>query len=89
MRLFDDLKSAKSIYVKGLMFLTLAIIAGALLLVRVPRIDIAILLMVCVWAACRAYYFAFYVIEHYVDTDFRYSGLTDFLRYLVSTRRKP
>jgi hypothetical protein len=31
-----------------------------------------------IWCFARAYYFAFYVIEHYVDGSYRYAGLGDF-----------
>lgn len=61
-------------------------IAGGLLIARAPRPDVVILLLLCVWASCRAYYFAFYVIEHYVDSSFRFSGLLDFAKYILSRR---
>jgi hypothetical protein len=35
----------------------------------------------------RAYYFAFYVIQHYVDPGYRFSGLFSFLRYFLRSRR--
>jgi hypothetical protein len=31
-----------------------------------------------IWSFARAYYFAFYVIEHYVDGSYRFAGLGDF-----------
>jgi hypothetical protein len=40
-----------------------------------------------VWAFCRFYYFAFYVIEHYVDASYRFSGLLSLLHYAISKRR--
>ncbi len=83
MPLFDDLKTAKWLYLKGLLFLLLAMLAAGQLIARMPRIDVIILLCICVWASCRAYYFAFYVIEHYADPGYRYSGLIDFVRYAV------
>ena len=86
MRLFQDIQSAKWIYAKGLFFILLTIIAGGLLIARAPRLDVVILLLICVWASCRAYYFAFYVIEHYVDSSFRFSGLIDFAKYVISGR---
>jgi hypothetical protein len=46
------------------------------------------LLALAVWCFCRFYYFAFYVIEHYVDPGFKFSGLWAFFRYAVSRRRK-
>ncbi len=30
-----------------------------------------------------AYYFAFYVIEHYVDPGYRFAGLWSFVRYVL------
>ena len=83
MRLTQDLTSAKWIYAKGLLFVLLAMIAACLLLYRAPHWHVLALLAICVWASCRAYYFAFYVIEHYVDSDFHYSGLLNFMSYVL------
>jgi hypothetical protein len=44
------------------------------------------LLAITIWCFCRSYYFAFYVIEHYVDPGYRFSGLGSFLRYFLSRR---
>ncbi len=88
MGLFDDLKSASWLYLKGILFLLLALLAGGLLIARMPQPDVVVLLLVCVWASCRAYYFAFYVVQHYADPEFRYSGLIDFLRYAITKRSK-
>lgn len=38
------------------------------------------LLALAVWGFCRAYDFAFYVIEHYIDPGYRYAGLWHFVR---------
>ena len=46
----------------------------------VASLKIIGLLAVAIWAFCRAYYFAFYVIDHYIDPSQRYAGLVDFLR---------
>ena len=45
-------------------------------------------LALAVWCFCRFYYFAFYVIEHYVDPGYRFSGLGSFVGYLLSKRRR-
>lgn len=55
----------------------------ALILVEVPSWWVAGLLAAVVWSAARLYYFMFYVIERYVDPDYRFSGLFDFVRYLL------
>jgi hypothetical protein len=43
---------------------------------------------VAIWSFCRFYYFAFYVIEKYVDSSYRFAGLTSFARYLIAQRRQ-
>lgn len=86
MGLFDDLESPKWLYLKGMLFLMMAVLAGGLLIAKAPRADIVVLLLVCIWASCRAYYFAFYVIEHYADPGYRFSGLVDFARYALRRR---
>lgn len=45
-----------------------------------------LLLLICIWAFSRFYYFAFYVLHHYADPDFRYAGLWDLMKYLVSKK---
>ena len=75
-----DLKNPRVIYFKGWLFLACGFAAGALLLLRRWDWQDALLLGICVWCFCRFYYFAFYVIEHYVDGDYRYAGLWDFAR---------
>jgi hypothetical protein len=46
------------------------------------------LLAICIWAFCRFYYFAFYVLHHYADPEFKYSGLLDLLKYLLMGKRR-
>ncbi len=73
------------------MFLFMGSAAAALLILESPSVRVALLLALAVWSFCRAYYFAFYVIEHYVDPGFRFSGLGAFARYWFSRRsgRRP
>jgi len=84
----QDLKSSRLIYAKGFLFFALGIVSATLLLVETPNLKVAGLLALMVWAFCRAYYFAFYVIEHYVDSTFKFSGLWSFVRYLLRKKRK-
>jgi hypothetical protein len=77
-----DLASANWIKFKGLLFLLLGLAAVLLLWLEQPTLKVALLLALAVWSFCRAYYFAFYVIERYVDPGFRFSGLGAFLVYL-------
>lgn len=76
-----NLTDPRWIKAKGVLFVILGLLAAALLLVEHPSLIDAILLLICVWSFCRAYYFAFYVIEHYVDPGYRFSGLGSFIRY--------
>jgi len=46
------------------MRLGVRLLASTLLLLRHPKATTALLLAVAVWGFCRAYYFAFYVIDH-------------------------
>jgi hypothetical protein len=82
----EDLKSAKMIWLKGVLFFLIGIASAVLLLLENPTLKVAVLLAVAIWAFCRAYYFAFYVIQNYVDPGFRFSGLISFLKYLLKKR---
>jgi hypothetical protein len=82
-----DLANPRWIKVKGLLFLGLGVMASVLLLVEHPELKVALLLALAIWCFCRAYYFAFYVIEKYVDPGYRFSGLGSFARYLLKTRK--
>ena len=83
-----DLTNPKWIKLKGLLFLVIGLLASLLLLLEHPDWKTGALLVISLWCFCRFYYFAFYVIEHYVDPAYRFSGLWSFARYLCS-RRKP
>jgi len=83
-----DLTSATWIRVKGMLFLVLGTAAAALLILEHPSWKLAGLLVLAIWCFCRFYYFAFYVIEKYVDPGYKFSCLWSFARYLLS-RRKP
>jgi hypothetical protein len=63
-------------------------LASAGLLLEVPTLRTAVLLSVAIWGFCRAYYFAFYVVEHYIDPGYRFAGLWDFTTYVLTHRRR-
>ncbi|MCB1231706.1 MAG: hypothetical protein KDN19_15660 [Verrucomicrobiae bacterium] len=79
-----DLKSTRAICFKGFLFLALGIFAAALILCLFPDGKLAVLLAIAIWGFCRFYYFAFYVIERWVDPEYRFSGLIDFFRYWMN-----
>ena len=81
-----DLKNLKIIIAKGFLFLGLGLLAAILLLLEAWSIKVLLLLVLAIWAFCRFYYFAFYVIEHYVDSQYRFAGLLSFFRYLLRKR---
>lgn len=85
----SDLKSPRIIWLKGVLFLFMGCLAAALLLLEARSLLVALLLAIAVWSFCRAYYFAFYVIQHYVDPGYKFAGLLDFLRYAWRRRRRP
>ena len=69
-----DITSPRLLYLKGSLFLLSGSIAALLLLLESPTLRTAALLTLSVWCFARAYYFAFYVIEHYIDPAKRYDG---------------
>jgi len=83
-----DISSPTWIKVKGLLFLAVGIAASALLILDNLTWKAVVLLALAVWSFCRFYYFAFYVIEHYVDPNYRFSGLISFVRHLFQRRRR-
>ena len=83
-----DLTNPRVIKLKGVLFLVMGMMASGLLLYDAPSIRTALLLCIAIWSFCRFYYFAFYVIEHYVDPGYKFSGLWSFAKYLFKRRRK-
>jgi hypothetical protein len=81
-----DLQSHRWMWVKAFLFLIIGITSSALILVELPDLRVLALLLLAIWSFCRAYYFAFYVIEHYIDPAFRFSGLFAAFRYLWKQR---
>lgn len=80
----SDLKSPALLYFKGGLMLATGLLAAALLLLDRPDLRSVLLLGIAIWGFCRAYYFAFYVVEHYIDPGYRYAGLTSFFRHAVT-----
>jgi hypothetical protein len=83
-----DLTSAFWIKLKGLLFLVIGIGAAVFLLLDNLKWQTAVLLAMTIWGFCRFYYFAFYVIEKYVDPGYKFSGLISFARYLLQRQKK-
>jgi hypothetical protein len=81
-----DITNPKLIYAKGFLFLLAGLMASAALLLEYPTVRVALLLGLAVWSFARFYYFAFYVIQHYVDPGYRFAGLGPFVLYLLRRR---
>lgn len=81
-----DLKSKPLIVLKGILFAIIASLACTANLLDDRLAVRAAALVFCVWAACRFYYFLFYVLEKYVDASLRYAGIFALFR---SIHRRP
>lgn len=81
-----DIKSPTLLYAKGFLFLLTGLFASALLICEQPTLKVALLLAIAVWGFARSYYFAFYVIEHYIDPSYKFAGLWSFARYVLSRK---
>lgn len=79
----SDIRNPKLLYLKVGLFLVLGLMAAGILLAEHPDVRFAALLAVAVWAFARAYYFVFYVIEHYVDPGYKFAGLWSFGQYVL------
>jgi hypothetical protein len=82
-----DLTNPRVLYVKAGLFLGAGCLSSAALILEHPTLKVAALLALAVWCFARAYYFAFYVVEHYADPSFRYAGLWSLIRYALARPR--
>ncbi len=81
-----DITNPRLLYFKGGLFVGTGLLASGLLVLECPNLKVAALLVVAIWCFARAYYFAFYVVEHYADPGFRFAGLWSFARYAWARR---
>jgi len=77
-----NLTNPKVIYIKGFLFLIGGLLASTLILIDNPTLKCTALLIVAIWCFARSYYFAFYVIQNYIDPKYKFSSLYSFLIYL-------
>jgi hypothetical protein len=82
-----DITNPRMLYVKAGLFVAGGVLASTILLVEHPSWNVVLLLATAVWCFARAYYFAFYVVQHYADPGYRFAGLFGFLVYAVRRRR--
>ncbi len=81
-----DLKEARWMFLKAALFLGIGILASAGVLIEDFSFQKLALLLLAMWAFCRLYYFCFYVIERYIDADYKFAGLSSVLIYLWRRR---
>jgi hypothetical protein len=81
-----DIRNPRLLWLKFGLLILLGLLAAGTALVLYPSFQLAVLLVIAIWAFCRAYYFAFYVIEHYIDPKYRFAGLTSLVRYALRNR---
>lgn len=84
-----DITSHRLLWFKFSLFVLLGALAVIAQLLLFPDWRLAGLMAIAIWAFCRAYYFAFYVIQHYVDPQFRFAGLGSFARYALGELSRP
>ena len=78
-----DLTSPVLIHLKGWLFLAILVFSIALLLFQLTSWESVLLLVLVVWSSARFYYYLFYVIENYIDPEYRFSGVLSALRFMT------
>ncbi len=82
-----DLTNPRWIIAKGLMFAVIVLMSSVgIVFYDDPWHELG-LLPLCLWAACRFYYFLFHVLERYVGLGGKYTGLMDLAQRLWRVRR--
>lgn len=76
------------IFVKAGLFVLLALLAAAILVLQQPTWTTAGCALALGWASARAYYFVFHVVQHWVDPEFRFRGLVEFVVWWRNRRRR-
>jgi hypothetical protein len=84
-----DLENARWMYVKAVLFAGIGTVSSGLIILSNPTLQSSVLLLLALWSFCRLYYFAFYVIEKYIDPAFKFSGLFSAAKYFLTNPRRP
>jgi hypothetical protein len=85
--MLGDIQNPRWLYAKAILLLLVGLLASVMVLMESLTLRTAALLAIAIWGFCRAYYFTFYVIEHYVDPGFKFAGLWSFVRYAWTRSR--
>lgn len=83
-----DLTSKRWIIAKGILFALLTTLAGVLIVFAdLLTWQRAVVLAICLWAACRFYYSLFHVLHAYVDPSLPSTGVINLVKRLAARRR--
>ena len=82
-----DIKKVWLLYLKGFLLFLTGFISSVILILSSFNFKTIVLLLLAIWGFCRAYYFAFYVIQHYIDPNYKFAGLLDFAKYSLKKGR--
>jgi hypothetical protein len=83
-----DIKSSRLLYIKAFLFLFLGIGSAVGLIIRSPDWETIFLVAAAVWGFSRFYFFAFYVLENYIDDDYKFSSLSHFVVYIMQKKKE-
>ena len=81
-----DLKNTKLIGLKATLFVLTGALSGTTLFLQNASWTTLALIAVLAWSAARFYYFAFYVMQRYVDPTYRFSGLWSLFAHFALRR---
>ncbi|WOO41461.1 hypothetical protein [Rubellicoccus peritrichatus] len=85
-----DIESPILLKIKAALFLVISGLSAGLLLALFYSViswQVIALFFLCIWSFCRAYYFCFYVMEHYADPNYKYAGLYDLFLHLAGLKK--
>ena len=96
-KLFSDLDASdqkkynaninkKLIYLKAFLFLLIGMVGFVYCLLLNFSLLFLFLFTLTIWAWCRLYYFMFYVITNYIDPNYKFSSVFDFIIYLFKKK---
>ncbi|MGF1451759.1 MAG: hypothetical protein ACFB21_06765 [Opitutales bacterium] len=86
--LHRDLQHPGWMYLKALLLAAILVTCLVAALFENRLAFRALFLVLLVWSSARLYYFAFYVIECYIDPGYRFAGIGSAFRHLWRKRRR-
>ena len=82
-----DLENARWMYLKAVLYASIGVTSSTLIILSNLTLQTCLLLVLALWSCCRLYYFAFYVIEKYIDPTYKFSGLFSAAKHLTDSCR--